>query len=129
MNKENMRRAIDLLKDPNNPVGFNMSDYFHIADMSSRRSPYYRRLKHSLVKALIDNGNACRTTACVAGHIMLAFGLEDDGVDPYEMARRFLDLTKSEADSLFLGNFSMKMMNDITIEEAIEEMETMLADA
>lgn len=105
MNKDNMRKLIDVLEDDdllfyeNDPVYFDMCTYF------------YR--------------NDCETAACIAGHAAILSDQEDiENSRVFYIARNWLDLTEQEAGDLFAP--SHIEIEEITKAEAVETLKNFL---
>jgi len=118
MNKENLIKVKDLI-DGVPEEKFDMTDW---------------AVEHS-----------CGTAFCIAGYATILAGynyryvqkhgkrsfVNDKGAsgDPEVVGAQFLGLTEEEARDLFYGNFTDRMRYRITKDEALAELERMIADA
>ena len=64
----------------------------------------------------------CNTVCCIAGHIMIIV----DEVRSVSDAAHWLGLNDREAEFLFYGDFSQENLYDITLESAIDCLNTMI---
>lgn len=125
MNRINVQRTIDVLRAPL-PVGLNMGMWVENHEDGHT---------YACVAAIPDTLN-CRTTACIAGHIAIAFRDEMDlnsKTRISEAAQQFLNLNDGQADHLFYGHFrdmdKIPHLGDVTVDQVIAELERMLKDA
>lgn len=76
----------------------------------------------------VISATECGTVACLAGHTALLFGADPgDYVD--EFAREVLGLETWEAATLFYGKWSEHQLDDITLDDAIEHLTSLLEGA
>lgn len=83
----------------------------------------------------------CGTAACIAGHTLLQAGaianIDDDDnlvnftldgkrIYPFEAAAEYLQLTYTEANYVFFGQFTETPMYDITREQALDYLDLVL---
>ncbi|WP_062227630.1 hypothetical protein [Aureimonas frigidaquae] len=116
MNLANVQRTIDLLRTlPPEGPRFEMNFFVVVGN---------NRGVHRMVD--LPKQPTCGTSACIAGHIALAFRdeLPHDG-SISDAAGDFLGLTDVQRTHLFMGYFTDKRMDDITVDEAVEALEQM----
>lgn len=127
-NKERLLKVADMVEKGQHKfnglhVAFNMKDWFdteakwyrHVADNEKRHKlfvesavPYANQPEELRLKSRPDlmDPFACNSVACIAGWTCLIFDYEKAqsiGYDHQEEAMIFLDLTRYEAEELFLG--------------------------
>ena len=113
-----LRNHLKQLADPeaSKPeVGFNMACY----------SPRFAKAWGGDKSA-----HKCGTVCCIGGHAAMLGDYENKsfGDDPISLfSQRWLGLTAGEAAFLFGGGFSMRVMWDVRLEEAIECLDYMVA--
>jgi len=122
MNIKNARRLRERLIDSDNPVGFDMGDWFSHNDEPLNFEP--------CVMDAVTN-HACGTVACIAGHAAILSWQDKKSVkdNVRDTAASFLGLDRLSAQRLFLGMWSRKNMVDITIEEAITQLDRLILKA
>jgi hypothetical protein len=98
-------------KESKPEVGFNMGYYY-----TNRAFPRPDGSNHY-----------CDTVACLAGHAALLCQNGSRGKsDLSEVARKWLGLTEYETSYLFSGSFSLKNLEDITLQDTIAELDFMI---
>lgn len=124
LNIENAQKLVDHLKAlptaSDVSVGFEMGTFY---------GPPWRGGDHS--------GHECGTVACIAGHAVLLAGrydaatqtIDEGGKGWAACAQNWLGLTVQVADNLFFGYFSNLPIHKITLDEAVEELERLIAEA
>ncbi len=134
MNVENMKRLVEHLESPDNPIRFRMNSYFSHNGCA---------VKGKVEILDVVEEHACGTVACLGGHAAYLAWKEgdkdyvrdikskdfvsDDLIDVYYTARRWLGLTGAQAYSMFLGRWSHKELHQITMEDAIDHLKSMIA--
>lgn len=67
------------------------------------------------------NAHGCNTAACIAGTAQLFWAKGADTKETASVfAQNWLDITDIEANFIFQGNWSVKLLKEITKEEALE---------
>ena len=91
--------------------------------------------KEELVDALKDrhivepiSATDCGTVACIAGHASLIGGASMTDI-PWDFAEDWLGLSDEESMYLFWGKWSGKDTNDITLDEAIAHLTSLIVEA
>ena len=130
MNIENMKALITHLEWEENPVGFDMGEWF-----SHRGRVTVGEDIRNIVKF-----HSCGTVACIAGHAAILSGLPLKDVSFWKLAEKWLGLTGDESRILFFGKWkedpnwddpdydpdSDFFLSEITKEEAIAELQGMV---
>ena len=118
MNIERLLRVKQRVKDSPN---FDMRCYFY-GDIAKGNSGYYIK---SAYKA--RQSNPCGTSACIAGEaVLLAYedslsNLIND--DAYLTAKAYLDLTETETEWLFMGEWQDGSLVYVTKEDACKAID------
>ncbi len=121
MNRKNLKRLIERLESPENPVSFNMDDFF-------QHNNIYIGERINILNILATH--PCGTVACLAGHAAIIAWSEDNFEYPYiePTAQEWLELSDDEAEKLFYRSWarpSEEGMKGITKQEAIEHLYTL----
>lgn len=75
----------------------------------------------------IDRPASCGTVACIAGWALALNGGYEKSDSWEEFSAHWLGLSRDKAHSLFFGRWSRKGLNDITRQEAIDELNRLIA--
>ncbi len=118
MNIKNIQKLIDLLKSDDNPVGFEMSNWF----MHQNKSVLVSDIKD------VIKDHSCGTVACIAGHAMVLLLEEDFPLrsSVSHTAADWLELDPDESHNLFYGHWTAHERFEITKKEAIKELKYLI---
>lgn len=136
MNIENMTKLRDHLQwlvDNDKTYKFNMSNWlgYRIGDNCVEEDisigGLIEGVKESEGIDITVSPYECGTVACLAGHAALIGGAKE-GDSVREFAADWLGIDVDDRYSLFMGVWSGKQMNDITIEDAINHLNTLIKE-
>ena len=110
---------------------FDMEEYFKFEGYRDEDGCYLFGREEYISKAVESRqSNPCGTAACIAGEaVLLAY---EEGVNyllekgVYPVAKDYLGLSCSEAEWLFMGEFSPRPLHAITKEEAIRAIDSLI---
>jgi len=101
-------------KESKPKVGFNMM-YYHI------------KINRKDAAGICDESHhSCNTVACLAGHAAILSNKFCQNNNISSIAKRWLGLKEEEAMYLFSGSFTRKYIQDITLDDAITELNFMI---